>query len=233
MSGKIIVLLDLDNTILDFDAAERRALGLAFTELGVSYDDAMLRRYHELNILHWQMLEEGRLTREQTLVRRFEALYREYGLDADADETQARYEGHLCQGHWFMPGAEQLLETLQKSCRLFLCSNGNSVVQAGRLESAGIKPYFEGIFISEDLGVNKPSPAYFERCFAAIPDFSRERCILLGDSLTSDIRGGKNAEVKTCWYNYLKKENRSEIRPDYEIEHLAEFPPLLERVFMR
>ncbi len=229
--SKPIVLLDLDNTILDFDMAERTALSRAFTEMGVRYDDALLKRYNQINIRHWEMLEDGILTRDEVLVKRFEALYREAGMEADAFRTQALYESLLSEGHWFLPGAEALLETLKGRCRMFLCSNGTASVQEGRIASAGIGPYFEKIFVSEHMGANKPEKRYFDLCFAEIPDFDRERCIMLGDSLTSDIRGGINAGVKTCWFNPRRKPNPGPIRPDYEIHELSDFPPLLEELF--
>lgn len=225
------VLLDLDNTILDFDKAEKTALGRAFTALGVAYDEALLKRYNAINIQHWEMLEDGLLTRDQVLVKRFEALYREYGIEADADRSQALYEHLLSEGHWFLPGAEELLETLAGEYRLFLCSNGSAQVQKGRIASAGIAPYFERIFVSEHMGANKPEKRYFDLCFAEIPGFDRERTIMLGDSLTSDIRGGINAGVKTCWFNPRGKENSGPIVPDYEIRTLGEFPALLKSVF--
>lgn len=225
------VLLDLDNTILDFDKAEKTALGRAFTALGVAYDEALLKRYNAINIQHWEMLEDGLLTRDQVLVKRFEALYREYGIEADADRSQALYEHLLSEGHWFLPGAEELLETLAGEYRLFLCSNGSAQVQEGRIASAGIAPYFERIFVSEHMGANKPEKRYFDLCFAEIPGFDRERTVMLGDSLTSDIRGGINAGVKTCWFNPRGKENPGPIVPDYEIRTLGEFPALLKSVF--
>lgn len=225
------VLLDLDNTILDFDMAERTALSRAFTALGVPYDEGLLKRYNAINILHWEMLENGILTREQVLVKRFEALFREAGIEADADKTQALYESLLAEGHWFMPGAEALLEALAGEYRLFLCSNGSALVQDGRIASAGIAPYFEKIFVSEHMGANKPEKRYFDLCFAEIPGFRRERAIILGDSLTSDIRGGINAGVKTCWFNPKGRINPGIIQPDYEIRALSGFPPLLKRVF--
>lgn len=228
---KPIVLLDLDNTILDFDMAEKTALSRAFAEMGVPYDDALLKRYNQINIRHWEMLEDGILTRDQVLIRRFEALYREAGMEADAFRTQALYESLLAEGHWFMPGAEELLETLAGKARLILCSNGTASVQEGRIASAGIGPYFEKIFVSEHMGANKPEKRYFDLCFAEIPDFDRERCVMLGDSLTSDIRGGINAGVKTCWFNPRRKPNSGPIRPDFEIHELGEFPPLLETKF--
>ena len=225
------ILLDLDNTLLDFNTAERTALSRALTELGIPFDASLLARYHEINIRHWELLEDGLLTREQVLVQRFRALFDERGIQADAFETQLLYERLLAEGHWFMPGAEELLETLDGKYRLFICSNGAAAVQDGRIRSAGIAPYFEQIFISEHMGCNKPERAFFELCFARIPGFRRDRTMIVGDSLSSDIRGGGNAGLLSCWYNPGGNENGGPVRPDYEIRALCELPPLLAEIF--
>ncbi|MBQ9685186.1 MAG: YjjG family noncanonical pyrimidine nucleotidase [Oscillospiraceae bacterium] len=226
-----IVLLDLDNTILDFDIAERTALSRALTRLGVPFDDETLRRYNQINLRHWEMLEDGIITREQVLYMRFEALYREIGVDCDPHLTQQYYETLLAEGHWFLPGAEEMLEALYGPYRLALCSNGTQTVQDGRIESAGIAHYFEKIFVSEHMGANKPEKRYFELCFAALPDFDPKRCIIVGDSLTSDIRGGKNAGILTCWFNPRHKAVRVGMEPDYEIDALDRLAPLLRMCF--
>lgn len=226
-----IVLLDLDNTILDFNTAERHALGRAFAALGLPCDEEIRVLYHEINIRHWELLEDGLLTRDQVLVRRFEALFQKLGLTADADRAQALYEELLSEGHWFMPGALSMLEALSGPYRLFVCSNGTQKVQDSRIESAGIAKYFEDIFISERVGGNKPEALFFERCFDAIPDFQRDRCVILGDSLSSDIRGGLGAGILSCWYNPEGKANPGPLRPDYEIRRLDEFEGLLQKLF--
>ena len=226
-----IVLLDLDNTILDFNTAERTALGRSFTELGLEMTDEIAKLYNRINIRHWEMLEDGILTREQVLVQRYETLYRELGIEGDAVRTQALYEHFLAEGHWFMPGAEEMLRALFESCRLFIVSNGTQSVQDGRIASAGIAPYFEIIFISEHMEGNKPEARFFEQCFREIPDFDKKRTIILGDSLSSDIRGGINAGILTCWFNPAGKDNHGPIRPDYEISKLAEFEGILKHIF--
>ena len=226
-----VVLLDLDNTILDFNTAERIALGRALGELGLPVSDEIAALYNKINIQHWEMLEDGILTREQVLVQRYEALFRELGVEADAMRAQVLYESYLAEGHWFMPGAEALLEALQGKYRLFICSNGSQSVQDGRITSAGIAPYFENIFISEHMDGNKPELRFFENCFREIPGFERSRAIILGDSLTSDIRGGQNAGILSCWFNPAGRKKDGLIIPDYEISKLAEFPGLLEHIF--
>lgn len=225
------VLLDLDDTILDFKKAERRALDRSLTELGIEHDDSVLRLYSEINRRYWERLENGEITREQVLLCRFEQLLSELGSDADAALLRDHYEGNLSQGHFFVEGAEQMLKDLCGKARLFLVSNGTAVVQEGRLTSAGIAPYFEKIFISEEIGVNKPEKEYFERCFRTILRFDRRRCIIVGDSLTSDIRGGINAGILTCWFNLRQDPEREDIVPDYRIDSLSELPGLVESLF--
>ena len=158
-------------------------------------------------------------------------LFGELGVEGSGTQAQKIYEGLLSQGHWFMPGAEELLEELYGKYPLYIVSNGNISVQDGRIASAGIAGYFEEIFISQRIGFDKPRKEFFDACFAKIPGFDRERAIIVGDSLTSDIRGGINAGIKTCWYNPRGKAAREDIRPDYCITALNELPGLLEKLF--
>ena len=225
------VFLDLDNTILDFTMAERTALSKTLAERGIEPTDARLRRYSEINIACWEKLEEGLLTRDEVLVLRYELLFRELGRpDLSGAEATARYESLLHIGHWFMPGAEELLRELSAKHDLYLASNGVESVQLSRIASAGIGPYFKELFISERVGFNKPQKEYFDACFARIPGFDPARAMIVGDSLTSDIRGGINAGIKSCWYNYDGRPGRDDIRPDFEIRALSELPELLERL---
>ena len=224
---KPFVFLDLDDTILDFTWAEKRALSIAFQEIGLEPAPELLERYHEINISQWELLEQGVLTREQVLVRRFALLFAERGISHSAEEVGERYEFLLREGHRFIPGAEELLRSLQGRARLFIASNGCAAVQDARIASAGLAPFFEGIFISERLGADKPSAAYFRRCFAAIPDFDPAEAWMVGDSLTSDIRGGRDAGLRTCWFNRLGRPPRADIVPDFEIRELSELESLL------
>lgn len=224
------IFLDLDDTILDFSMAEAAALRRALLEAGIPPEDRILERYHHINAAQWALLEEGKLTREQVLERRFELLFSEMGLGDGCLEVGERYEAYLGQGHWFVPGAEALLETLSPRYALYLASNGTAAIQHTRLESAGIARYFRGIFISQEIGANKPDKAFFDVCFASVPEFSRDTALIVGDSLTSDIRGGRNAGIRTCWFNPKGQPCREDIRPDAEIRALPELPDLLERM---
>jgi len=222
------IFLDLDDTLLDFTQAEAIALTKTLAEMDAPAQQAVLDRYHVINQRQWELLEEGVLTRAEVLVSRFEILFRELGLARDPEETCRRYEGHLAEGHIFLPGAPELLAALAPRYKLHLASNGAAAVQRQRLESAGILPYFQNVFISEEMGADKPRPEFFHHCFAAIPDFDPAKALMVGDSLTSDIRGGRNAGIHTCWFNPKEKPARPDIRPDHTIHALSELPLLLE-----
>ena len=228
---KPLIFLDLDDTILDFGWAENRALSRTFTEYGLEPEESVLRRYSDINRSQWELLERGELSREQVLVRRFELLFAEYGIRADAARVGARYEELLGDGHRFLPGAEELLEWLKGKARLFLASNGCAAVQRSRIESAGLAPIFEDIFISELLGADKPSEAFYKRCFARIGAFDPRDALMVGDSLTSDILGGLRSGMHTCWLNLRGTLGREDIRPEWEIRTLFELPDVIQSIF--
>ena len=221
------VLLDLDNTILDFDRAERGALEKAFVDMGIAPTPALLDRYHDHNKRHWQMLERGEITRSQVLTGRFADLFAEQGIACDPDAIQPVYERYLGIGHYFMEGAQALLDTLYGRYRLYIASNGNANVQKTRIASAALARYMDQIFISELIGFDKPSREFFDHCFAHIPDFKRVETVIIGDSLTSDILGGINAGIRTIWYNPRHQINSCSFEPDAETDALSEIAPML------
>ena len=222
------LFFDLDDTILDFHKAEAIALRKALSLHGLEPTPEVVARYSIINQSQWELLEEKKITRPQVLLRRFELLFGEFGLSCDCCAIQRSYETLLGQGHYFMPGAEALLDTLYGKYHLYLVSNGTLSVQTGRIESAQIARYFDGIFISENLGVDKPQKGFFDLCFAEIPDFRVEEGVIIGDSLTSDIRGGNNAGLRTIWMNPQGKPRREDIHVDYEITALSQLPALFE-----
>lgn len=222
------VLLDLDDTILDFQKAEYEALKDTLLHFGIEPSDAEIARYSVINDAQWKRLEKGELTREQVKLRRFEIFFAELGVDCNAEEARMYYEKRLAIGHYFLPGAEEMLKELAKDYKLYLVSNGTTAVQNGRVKSAGIAPLFAGIFLSEAIGYVKPQREFFDACFGEIDGFDPAQAIILGDSLTSDIQGGINAGVRTCWFNPSGKEGREDIVPDFTISSPDEFVPLLK-----
>jgi len=221
------LFLDLDDTILDFHKAERIAISKTIRDFGVEPTEEILRRYHQINKWHWEQLELGKLTRDQVLENRFRVLFETLGKEVDSALCARAYEKNLSCGHWFLPGAEEAVEALSKKYRLFLASNGTASVQHGRMTSANLYRFFETVFVSQEIGHNKPSKAYFDGCFARIPGFDPQKAMIVGDSLTSDIRGGINAGIKTVWVNPEHKDC-GDIRPDHEIEALHQLEALLE-----
>jgi len=224
------ILFDLDDTLLDFQKAEAVALKNTLENLGISPTERTFARYSAINVQLWEALEEGRLTREQVLTQRFSLLFDELGADVCSETARDTYESFLGIGHYFLPGAPELLELVYPKYRLYLVTNGTAAVQPGRIKSAGISKYFKEIFISQNLGFNKPHIEFFSRCFAAIPDFRHDETIIIGDSLSSDIKGGNNAKIRTCWFNPNRKPRREGIIVDHEISKLSEFPALLAQI---
>lgn len=229
------VLFDLDNTILDFSKAERAALSKTLEQMGIPPTEKTCARYSEINLSRWKLLEKGEITRKEVKLSRFRLLFEELGVKAQPEQAAAAYESFLGIGHYFMDGAEELLENLYGKYRLYLVTNGTAAVQKGRIKSADLAKYFEDIFISEEVGFNKPDIRYFEYCFSQIPGFSKERTVIVGDSLTSDIQGGKNAGIRTIWFHPEGREesgtaSERTIVPDMEIRKLSELPDLLGKI---
>ena len=222
------LFLDLDDTILDFHKAERLAISRTFRSFGLEPTEQVLERYHVINRLHWERLERGELTRDQVLTGRFQMLFEELGIPAQPQAIAKGYEHNLGLGHYFLPGAKEALDTLRGKYRLFLASNGTASVQHSRLTSAGLYPDFEEVFVSQALGANKPSRAFFDACAARIPGYDPRKALMVGDSLTSDILGGINAGMKTCWVCPRGAQGRPDIVPDYRIEALSQLPELLK-----
>ncbi len=227
-NGRMFTTLffDLDDTILDFCAAERRALTHTLQDVGVTPTDEILSRYSEINLSQWKRLEKGEITRQEVKEGRYRLLFAEYGIAASPVETTAIYEKYLACGHIFMQGAQRLLDDLYGKYDMYIVSNGTLSVQKGRIASADIAKYFKGIFISEQIGADKPDKAFFDKCFAQIADFNPKNAVIIGDSLSSDIQGGINAGIATVWYN-PRGGKPTVIFPDYEISDLAELKKIL------
>ena len=223
------LFIDLDDTILDFKMAERIAATKTIRSFGAEPTEEVLHRYHLINKWHWEQMELGKMTRQQVLEGRFQKLFAELGMEVDAAACAVAYGNNLSQGHYFLPGAEEAVDALSKKYRLFLASNGTSHVQHGRLKSANLYRFFEKVFISHEIGHNKPSIEYFQACFAQIPDFDLSKAMIVGDSLSSDMKGGINAGLKTVWVN-PGHASSGDLNPDYEIENLTQLEALLEKL---
>lgn len=222
------LFLDLDDTILDFRGGEKTAIRQTLQHFGLEPTEDVLAAYHRINDQHWKQLELGKMTRDQVLTGRFQVLFSEMGIQADCSACAKIYMEDLSRCHDFLPGAKEALERLQKKYRLYLASNGTASVQHRRIAGAGLAPYFEQIFISQELGHNKPSRSFFDACFAKIPGFDPTKAMIVGDSLTSDIQGGIHAGIRTCWVAPDHAQAPEGLQPDLRIENLSQLEALLE-----
>ena len=221
------ILIDIDDTLLDFGWAERHAISQAYRDYGIDPSEERLARYSAINIAQWEAMERGELDREQVLIRRHEIFFKELGVDIPLQEFEDHYRSLLGVGHCFIEGAEALLEYLFPKYDLYIASNGVAQTQYSRMASAGIGRYFKEVFISETTGSHKPEKEYFDYCFARMRDFDPAKTLIIGDSLTSDILGGLKAGIQTCWFNPKGKAGRPDIVPHYEIRSLEEVKKIL------
>lgn len=217
-----ILLWDVDGTLLDFIAAEKAAVQTLFREFGLGEcTDEMVERYSRINKEYWERLERGELSKPEILVRRFADFFASEGLDASkAPEFNEQYQVRLGDTVVFCDDSYELLSSLRGRVKQYAVSNGTVVAQTRKLRRSGFDRLLDGVFLSEELGYEKPATEFFDRVFAAIGDPDRERVLIVGDSLTSDITGGNRAGIRTCWYNPKGEPNLTAAHADYEIRDL-------------
>ena len=217
-----ILLWDVDGTLLDFIAAEKAAVQTLFREFGLGEcTDEMVERYSRINKEYWERLERGELSKPEILVRRFADFFASEGLDASkAPEFNEQYQVRLGDTVVFCDDSYELLSSLRGRVKQYAVSNGTVVAQTRKLRRSGFDRLLDGVFLSEELGYEKPATEFFDRVFAAIGEPDRERVLIVGDSLTSDITGGNRAGIRACWYNPKGEPNLTAAHADYEIRDL-------------
>ncbi|MBE6596031.1 MAG: noncanonical pyrimidine nucleotidase, YjjG family [Ruminococcaceae bacterium] len=196
-----IVLFDADGTLFDFLRSEKEAFSKMTAEFGIIVNDELVKSYSEINDSLWKKLEKGEIEKSVLLYHRFEIFCQKHGFVADAKEMAKRYMLNLSELAYFLEGAEELCARLKGKFKMYIVTNGVEYTQKKRYTIAELGRFFEGAFISGEMGAEKPSAEYFEKVAAAIPDFDKARTVIIGDSLSSDIRGGINFGIDTCWYN--------------------------------
>lgn len=217
------VLLDADNTLFDFDEAERRALDTTLRHRGVSPTQAIRERYLAINRPLWEALHRREITQDWLSEERFRVLGRELGLEADPAEWNREYLEALGTCPALLPGAIELLEALAPRCVLALATNGVARVQRARLAASPIQDYFQGIFISQEMGAAKPDKEFFTPILEALKVDARE-AVMVGDTLSSDIQGAINAGIDSIWYS--RNGEKSDL-PTYQVRTLEEIPGLV------
>lgn len=225
-----ILLWDIDGTLLDFKAAERAAIKSLFDEfsLGTCSDD-MVQRYSEINDGFWRRLERHEITRQQVLIGRFEQFFGEIGVSpALASEFNQKYQLRLGDTIVYRDDSLFIIKALQGKVKQYAVSNGTVVAQNKKLRLSGLGALMDCIFLSEKIGVEKPSPLFFDAVFEAIRPSELSEVMIVGDSLTSDMQGGVNAGILTCWYNPEHKSAPAGLRIDHTISNLHEILMLVE-----
>jgi 2-haloacid dehalogenase len=221
------LFFDVDDTLLDFAAAEKLALQLLFEEQNIPLTSEIEEKYKTINQGLWKRFEEGELSRDEVVNTRFSLLFNQYGKEVDGTLLEKNYRSFLEQGHQLVDGAFELITELSSQYDLYIVTNGVSSTQDKRLRASGLYPLFKGIFVSEDTGYQKPMKEFFDYVFARIPHFDVNQALIIGDSLSADIMGGELAGMDTCWFNPNMKPNNSDSSPSYQIHKLEELKPIL------
>lgn len=223
-----VLLFDADETLYDFEKSEREAFKNTMLEFNIDYDETYhLKIYKEINSLLWKAFECGTITQEKLKTERFKRLFNELKINVDENEVAKAYTRHLSNASFLYDGSIDLLKDLSKYYRLAIVTNGLSQVQDKRIRKSIISDFFETIVISEEILVSKPNPKIFEYTLKTLNFFDKSKVLMIGDSLTSDIQGGVNFGIDTCWYNPNKKLNETSIKPTYEISSFSELKNLL------
>ena len=212
------LLFDLDHTLLDFDAAEDIALTQLLEEEGVEDIQAYKDYYVPMNKDLWKDLEQKKITKAKLINTRFAKLFAYFGIEKDGLYLAERYQFYLAQQGQVFFGAMELLDSLiDRGYELYAATNGITTIQTGRLSQSGLAPYFNQVFISEQLQTQKPDALFYEKIGQEIAGFDKEKALMIGDSLTADIQGGNNAGIDTIWYNPHHLENHTQAQPTYEV----------------
>jgi 2-haloacid dehalogenase len=213
------LLFDVDDTLLDFGAARLSAHRGMCEAHGFAFDDALHARFNVINEGLWRAYEDGRLSQTEVRQSRHVTLFKEYAHEVDGALFDATYTQHLARGFHAIEGALALIQELKDHFGLYIVSNGVASIQDSRLKGSGLHPHFQGIYVSEDTGYQKPHKGFFDHVFARIPGFDPAATLIIGDSLTAAIAGGLAAGIDTCWFNPEGKPNGTPFVPTYEIRH--------------
>ncbi len=222
------LLLDADNTLFDFDAAERASFDDLMQAQGIASNKETFALYHQINASLWAEVEAGHITQEQLQKLRFAQFLDMLHQTGDPIWLNAQFLQLLAQNSCLLPHAKELLHAVHGQLPVGLCTNGIGAVQRGRLARCQLDMLFDGVFISEELGVSKPDPLYFKKVQSSLGIEAADRVLMVGDSLVGDIKGGQQSGMDTCWYNPHQKPNQTGIIPTYQITDLLQLLPILD-----
>lgn len=216
------LLLDLDGTVLDFEASQRHALRRTVEELGVAWDDEHAAMYARINAALWEAYERREIGATDLRSTRWRQFLEVIEVEADPDHTGERYLAHFVEGAHLIDGAADAVAALAERMTVIAVTNGFGDVQHQRLDRSGLRPHLSGVVVSDEVGAAKPQPAIFDRAFELAGNPPRDRVAIVGDSLTSDIAGGREYGITTIWVNPHGVDHAPHPAPDVVIENLAQ-----------
>ena len=221
------LLIDVDDTLLDFLRCEENAFLKTCEAYKIENASKIYPRYSQINDNVWKELELGQIERKEVVVERFRRLFKELNLNFDPAEFNYEYRKNLSNFHFFIDGAEDFLKTIKGKFEICALTNGIKFVQDIRIKESGLDNYFDKIFISEESGYAKPDRRFFDWAIERMNEQERTKILMLGDSLTSDMKGGINAELDTCWFNPHNKENHLNLPLTYTVKTYDEILKIL------
>ncbi len=228
MTPYSILLFDADNTLFNFDAGNRRAFSEVCRICHLPDTDELFHAYEAVNAEMWSAFDRGECTKDFLVVERFRLFLERAGLPADPVQCNKIHLSTLATNTVLLPHALEVCRTLAQTHSLYIVTNAVAAVQKARLAASDLRPYITDAFISEDAGASKPSVAYFDYVFSRIPGITRENCLLIGDSPSSDLQGANNYGIPCCWYNPRGLARPDGMRIDYEIRDLPELLPIVD-----
>ncbi len=217
-----LLLLDADDTLYDFNVAEANALASTFQFFGVPYNQRIKERYIRINRQLWADFEKERITQAELKITRFAMLFEGIQTQLDFQEVSERFSRELGECSDLLDKAYEVCRDLSKTCKLVIVTNGVSYTQHRRINRSSIRPFISQVFVSEDVGCQKPQLAFFEYVYNALGGFDKSKTLIVGDSLSSDIKGGNGFGIDTCWFNPLHRKCPDDIQPTMEIAQLDE-----------
>lgn len=225
-----VIIFDADETLFDFKKSERDAFKNTMLEFNMEYDENHhLKIYTDINTAIWKEFENGLITQKKINAERFKRLSDKLNAGFDEVEFAKSYMKHLSFASFLYDDSIGLVESLHGNYRLTIITNGLKDVQDNRIRKSIIGKYFEDVVISEEVEVSKPDPKIFELALNNIKHTDKNKVLIVGDSLTSDIQGGINFGIDTCWFNPNQIINKMGIKPTYEIFSLMELRDLIEK----
>lgn len=222
----MVVFIDIDDTLLDFTKCANDAIKSACNKFGVPYTTTLVDTFHPINLDLWHRLEKKEMTKEKLFDTRFQIVFDKLGIKADGIAFETAFRENFHESAILVDGARDLLEYLRSKYKVYVASNASMHQQTNRMKKAELDGYIDGYFVSEEIGFPKPQKEFFDACFKALPDVKPQDVVMIGDSLSADIKGACEYGLKTIWYNH-RNEPTSDVKCDYIVSRLSEVKNIL------